>query len=301
MEKIVVTGGAGFIGTHLVNALIKRDFEVEVIDNLCRGQKENVNPKAKLHVVDIRDLLAIKPIFAGAKYVFHLAALARVQPSIEDPAGTNDVNVNGTLNVLLAARDAKVKKIIYSASSSAYGNQDKMPLVETMEARPMSPYALQKYVGELYCRLFSTIYDLPTVSLRYFNIYGPGAPSTGDYAMMMGRFLEQRKKGEPMTIVPDGKQSRSFTHVSDAIRANLLTMESSKVGQGEVINIGGQKSYSVLKIAAMIGGPQKFIEPRLEPKHTLADTTKAKELLDWQPEVTMEEGIGELKKIYGLN
>ena len=208
--------------------------------------------------------------------------------------------MNGTLNVLVAAKDAGVKRVVYSASSSAYGNQDTLPLREDMEARPMSPYGLQKYIGELKCRLFYQVYGLETVSLRYFNVYGPRAPVEGAYALVIGKFLDQRKKGEPLPVVPDGKQSRDFTHVRDVVRANILAAESDKVGKGEVINIGGGHNRSVLEIAELIGGPWKFVEPRLEPKHTLADITKAKNLLGWEPQVRLEEGIGELKQIYGL-
>lgn len=296
--KYIVTGGAGFIGSHLAEALIKAGHEVHVVDNLLCGRRERVHPESRFHELDIRDLAAIAPVFGGADAVFHLAALPRVQPSIKDPRTTHDINVNGTLNVLLASRDAGVRRVIYSASSSVYGDQDKLPLEESMEPRPMSPYALQKHIGELYCKLFSKIYGLETVSLRYFNVYGPGAAVEGAYAMMMGRFLDQRKRGEPMTIVPDGAQSRAFTHVRDVVRANLLAANSSLVGRGEVVNIGGRKNISVLEVAKMIGGPHVFIEPRLEPKHSLPDLSRAKKLLGWEPRVELEEGIRELKEMY---
>lgn len=298
--KIVVTGGAGFIGSHLVRELVKNRYDVHVIDNLSNGKKVNLDSKAKFHKIDLRDFSKLKPVFSQTKFVFHLAALPRVQPSIKDPRNTNDHNVNATLNVLLASRDAGVKRVIYSASSSAYGNQKKLPLREDMTPQPISPYALQKYIGELYCNLFSDIYGLETVSLRYFNVYGPGAPTEGAYAMMMARFLMQRKGGKPLTIVPDGKQSRAFTHVRDVVRANILSVKSAKVGSGEVINIAGKKNYTVLEIADMIGGPKVFIEPRLEPKHSLADLSKAKKLLGWEPEIGLEDGIAELKKLHSL-
>src|SRR3989344_5862343 len=172
--KVVVTGGAGFIGSNVVNQLIADGFDVHIIDNLSGGKKENLNSQAEFHEVDIRDLEKIKPIIAGAQYVFHLAALPRVQFSIENPVETNDVNVVGTVNVLVAAKAGGVKRVIYSASSSAYGDQPTMPLIENMPASPKSPYGLQKYLGELYCRLWSEVYGLETVSLRYFNVYGPG-------------------------------------------------------------------------------------------------------------------------------
>jgi UDP-glucose 4-epimerase len=298
--KIIVTGGAGFIGSHVADAFVARGDDVHIIDTLATGKREYINPAATLHEADIRDFESLAPIFKGAERVFHLAALPRVQPSIADPRTTNDVNVTGTLNVLVAARDAGVKRLVYSASSSAYGDQETLPFTEDMKPHPISPYALQKYVGELYAELFSKLYDLETVSLRYFNVYGPRIATEGAYALAVGRFLEQRKKGQPLTIVPDGTQSRDSTHVRDVVRANLLAAESPQVGGGEVINIGGGSDHTVLELAAMIGGPTVFIEPRVEPKHTRADVTKAKELLGWEPQVGFEEGIAELKHLYGI-
>lgn len=297
--KVIVTGGAGFIGSHLVDALVERGFDVHVIDNLSSGKLENVNKKAVFYEEDIRDFETVKKIIDGSKYVFHVAAKPRVQVSIQSPRETHDINVNGTVNVLVAAKDAGVKRVIYSASSSAYGEQDTMPLHEDMHARPISPYGLQKHIGELKCRVFSKIYDIETVSLRYFNVYGPRFISDGGaYDLVIGRFLRQRKEGKPITIVPDGEQTRDFTHVRDVINANILAMLSEKVGKGEIINIGAGKNYSVNKIAALIGGPVVYIEPRLEPKHTRADNKRAKELLDWEPKVSLEEGIEELKNIW---
>lgn len=298
--KIIVTGGAGFIGSHIVDALAAGGADVHIVDTLATGKREHVNPAATLHEVDIRDFENLAPVFKGAERVFHLAALPRVQPSIQDPRTTNDVNVTGTVNVLVAARDAGVKRLVYSASSSAYGDQDKLPFTEDMEPHPISPYALQKYIGESYARLFSELYDLETVSLRYFNVYGPRIVVEGAYALAVGRFLEQRSKGQPLTIVSDGTQSRDSTHVRDVVRANLMAAESGRVGRGEVINIGGGEDHTVLELAALIGGPTVFIEPRVEPKHTRADITKAKELLGWEPRVSFEEGIAELKGLYGI-
>ncbi len=285
-KKAVVTGGAGFIGSHLVKALQKEGFEVAVID-ATQGS-------------DIRDVELLKKTFAGAKYVFHCAALPRVQYSIEHPQETNEVNVGGTVAVLKAAKEAGVERVVYSASSAAYGNQDTMPLREDMPAYPISPYALQKYVGELYCRLFSEVYGLPTVSLRYFNVYGPGADPEGPYALVIAKFFQQRAEGKPMTITGDGAQTRDFTHVYDVVRANLLAATSEKVGKGEIINIGFGKNASVNRVAELVGGPVVHIAPRLEPHDTLADNTRAKELLGWEPQVTLEEGIAELKKLSGL-
>ena len=298
--KIVVTGGAGFIGSHLVDALVERGFKVHVIDNLSGGKKENVNKKAVLHIADIRNLKEIKPIIRGADYVFHLAALPRVQYSIENPEETHDVNVSGTLNVLLAAKDGGVKRVIYSASSSAYGDQKRMPLLENMPAAPKSPYGLQKYIGELYCRLFSEVYGLPTVSLRYFNVYGPRFNPEGPYALVIGKFILQRKLGQPLTITGDGKQTRDFTHVSDVVLANLLAMESKKVGHGEVMNTGAGSNITINKLAKLIGGQSKHIAFRLEPKNTLAGTSLAFKLLGWKPQIKTENGIKQLLREEGL-
>jgi len=298
--KCLVTGGAGFIGSNLVDELIKRGDEVVVIDNLLTGKKENINSKAEFKEEDIRNLKKIKPFFRGVDYVFHLAAFARVQPSIEDPVTSNDINLNGTLNVLTAARDASVKKVVYSASSSAYGNQREMPLKEDMPTHCMSPYGLQKYMGELYCRLFSELYKLPTVSLRYFNIYGNRQALEGAYCLVMGIFVRQRLNNEPMTITGTGENKRDFTSVVDAVRANILAAESDKVGKGEVINIGRGKNYSVNELAEMIGGSRINIDPRIEPNETLADNSRAKELLGWEPTIDLPKWLEEYKKEMGL-
>ena len=285
-QKAVVTGGAGFIGTHLCAALRQEGYEVVSVD-IKTGD-------------DVRDTEKMKKVFAGAQYVFHLAALPRVPYSIEHPQETHDHNINGTLSALVAAKDAGVSKFIYSASSSAYGDADHMPLVETMSAHPKSPYGLQKYVGELYARLWSEVYGLPTVCLRYFNVYGSGASDEGAYALVIARFLKQRRTGEAMTITDDGTQTRDFTHVRDVVRANLLAAQSDKIGKGEVINIGAGSNASVNRIAELIGGPTVFVPARLEPHDTLADTTLAKQLLGWQPQVKLEDGIAELKQLAGL-
>ncbi|OGF23823.1 hypothetical protein A3H09_01730 [Candidatus Falkowbacteria bacterium RIFCSPLOWO2_12_FULL_45_13] len=300
MSKCLVTGGAGFIGSNLVDELIKQGHEVVIIDNLTTGKKEYINAQAEFFKADIRDLKKIKPLFNGVEYVFHLAAFPRVQPSIEDPATANDINLNGTLNVLMAARDAKVKKVIYSASSSAYGDQTKMPLTEDMLAHALSPYGLQKYAGELYCRLFSDIYGLPTVSLRYFNIYGRRQALEGAYCLVVGLFVNQRLKNQPMTITGDGTNRRDYTSVIDAVRANILAAQSDRVGQGEVINIGRGSNYSVNELAQMIGGPVAHIAPRIEPKETLADNSLAKKLLGWEPTINLPEWLADYKKEMGL-
>jgi len=294
-KKVVVTGGAGFIGTHLVNELVKQGLDVHVIDNLCAGKKENINPDAILHKVDIRDLDEIAKIISSAEFVFHLAALPRVQFSIDNPIETNDVNIGGTLNVLLAAKESGVKRFIYSASSSAYGDQPELPLHEGLMPDPKSPYGLQKHVGELYCKVFSEVYGLQTVSLRYFNVYGRGQDPDGPYALVIGKFLKQRAEDEPMTITGDGEQTRDFTHISDIVNANILAMESEKVGRGEVFNIGYGKDESINRVSELIGGPVEHVAPRIEPRHTRADNSKAKKLLGWEPKIDLETGINELK------
>lgn len=296
-KKAVVTGGAGFIGSHLGDLLVEKGYEVHVIDDMSAGKKERLNKAVILHVKDIRNLEEIKPIFTDADYVFHLAALPRVQFSIEHPVETNDVNVGGTLNVFLAAKEAGVKKVVYSASSSAYGDQLVMPLKEDMKAAPKSPYGLQKYIGELYAKVFNEVYGLPTVCLRYFNVYGPRFDAEGAYALVIGKFLKQKKEGVAMTITGTGEQTRDFTHVRDVVRANLLAAESDVSG-GEVINIGAGKNQSINTIAELIGGATEHIPARLEPKDTLADNSKAKKLLGWVPEVSIEQGIKELLDMY---
>lgn len=292
--KYLVTGGAGFIGSNLADTLINQGDKVVIIDNLSTGKKENINSQAEFINADIRNLEEIKPYFNGIDGVFHVAALPRVQLSVEKPIETNDANVNGTLNVLVAAKDARVKRIVYSASSSAYGNSDVLPLKEDMKPQPMSPYGLQKYIGEEYGRIFNLFYGLEAVSLRYFNVYGPRMASEGAYLTVINNFLMQKARGEAMTITGDGEQTRDFTHVRDIVLANILAMNSDKVGKGEVINIGAGNNYSVNKIAELIGGPVTRIAPRIEPKNTLADNSKAKELLGWEPKENLEHAINEL-------
>ena len=298
--KVIVTGGAGFIGSNLTDKLIEKGYEVHILDNLSGGRREHVNPQAILHEVDITDYDTIRPLFDGAEYVFHLAALPRVQYSIEYPRETNKANVVGTLKVLVSAKEAGVKKVIYSASSSAYGDQPVMPLVETMPANPKSPYGLQKHIGELYCRVFSEVYGLPTVCLRYFNVYGPRQSDEGDYALVIAKFLKQKKAGQPLTITGDVNQTRDFTSVHDIVRANILAMEK-ETPHGEVINAGAGRNFTVNDVAKFVGGEIVYLPARLEPQASLADNTKAREILGWIPEVKLEDGIAELKQILGVD
>ncbi len=303
LQKVIVTGGAGFLGSHLVPALLHEGYEVHVIDSLVAGKKDNVPKGVTLHEFDIRDKAKLSELFRSLgeiAYLFHLAALPRVQFSIDSPEEAHDVNVNGTFAILLAANEAGVKKIVYSASSSAYGDQTIFPLHEDLKPMPMSPYALHKYMGEHYCRIFSLVYGLPTLSLRYFNLYGPNADPNGPYAQAIIKFIDQRRQGKPITITGDGEQTRDVVHVRDVVRANVLAA-TSRVGNGEVINIGSGREYSVNHVAAMIGGEKVHIEPRIEPRRSLADITKAKELLNWEPTISIEEGIAELKQLHDIS
>jgi len=299
MAKCLVTGGAGFIGSNLVDDLIEEGHEVLVIDNLSTGKKEHINPKAKFFELDLRELDKIKPVFEGVDFVFHEAALARVEPSIKNPVLYNDNNVNGTLNTLVASRDAKVKKVVYASSSSVYGDQDVMPLTEDMVAKPTSPYGLQKYIGEQYCRVFSYLYDLPTVCLRYFNVYGKRMALEGAYASVISIFGQQRQKGEPMTIAGDGTHLRTYTYVGDIVKANILAVKSN-VSDGRAINTGQSTEYSVNQIAEMFGGPTVNIAERIEPVRNLCGNKLAKELLGWEPTIDLPEWLPTYKKEMGI-
>lgn len=289
--KLLVTGGAGFIGSHIVDELVSQGHRVLVIDNLSLGKKEHLNKKAKFYKKDIRDYKSIKPLFRGVDCAFHLAAQPRIQPSIINPAYSFDNNVLGTFNVLLGAKENKVKKFVYSASSSAYGDQKSMPLHENMIPHPKNPYALFKYNGEEMCHLFHGLYGLPTVCLRYFNVYGERQSDVGAYCTVIGIFLRQKKAGQPLTIVGDGSQRRDFTYVKDVVRANILAMKSKKA-VGHLINIGSGQNYSVNQVAKMVDPNHVYIPPRLgETKITLANISKAKKLLGWKPKVMLEDWL----------
>lgn len=303
-KTVVVTGGAGFLGSHLCPALLEAGYTVHVVDTLVAGKREHVPNGAMLHEIDIRDTTALVGLFktlGNIAGLFHLAALPRVQYSIDYPLESNDVNITGTLSVLSAARDAGVGRVVYSASSSAYGDQVELPLHEEMLPKPKSPYALQKYTNEHYCRVFMEVYGLPTVSLRYFNLYGPNSDPNGPYAQAIIKFLYQRKEGRPITITGDGEQTRDCVHVRDVVRANILALESQKVGNGEVINIGSGSSVSVNDIARMVGGEVVHIAPRVETRHTRADISRAKALLNWEPLIPLSEGMAELKTLLSIS
>lgn len=301
-QKIaVVTGGAGFIGSHLADALVEHGFDVHVVDNYAAGKREDrLNQEVTYHEIDIRDFDALAPVIKGATYVFHEAALPRVQFSIENPLETFSVNTMGSANVLRAAHLGGVQKVVCASSGSVYGDQDSMPLVETMEPAPKSPYGLQKLMMEQMCRMWSSVYGQGTVVLRYCNAYGGRMDPNGAYALAIAKFLKQRKEGKPITIWGDGTHTRDFTHVRDIVAANLLAAESVTVKSGEVLNIGAGRNVSVFEVASMIGGPVVYEEERLEPAHALVDNTRAKKLLGWEPKVSLEDGIAELKVEYGL-
>lgn len=302
-KKVVVTGGAGFLGSTLVPELVKAGYEVHVIDDLSAGKREHVPEGATLHEVDIRDEAKLNEVFSslGEIYgVFHLAALPRVQFSIDHPKEAHSVNIDGMINVFNAAAKAKARRLVYSASSSAYGNQEVLPLHENLVPSPMSPYAAQKYYGEIMAKNFALHYGLPTVSLRYFNLFGPNYDPKGAYPQAIGLFLYLKQQGKPLTVTGDGLQTRDCVYVTDVARANILALESDKVGKGEVINIGSGMNPTILEIAREIGGEIVHIPPRVEPKNTKADITLAKKLLGWEPLVDFKKGIEKLKVLAGL-
>ncbi len=270
----------GFIGRHLFRELSKDNFTyVNGID-----LKED------------KDIRYLEPEdFRNTDYVFHLAAQAKVQRSIDDPLFTNSHNIVGTLNVLECARKARVKRVIYSASSSAYGDQPELPLREDMITNPMSPYAIQKLVGEMYCKMYYDLYGLETVSLRYFNVYGPEMPIDSQYSACIANFLKCAKEKKPLPIY-GGKQTRDFTFVGDVVRANIKAMTSEKVGKGEVINIGSGKNYSIDEIAKTISNNVEHLpQKKGESMNTLANNYKAKKLLDWQPTTDVIQWLKSLK------
>jgi len=300
MSKIILTGGAGFIGSCLARELISQGHNVSIVDDLSTGKKENVPEGCLFFQNDICDIKSLEQIFAVVKpeIVFHVAAKPRVQFSIQYPQLTNESNITGTLNMLVAAKKYNVKRFIYSSSSSIYGDQDTLPFVETMRPNPMSPYALQKYVGECYCNLYNKIYGLETVNLRYFNVYGPGMDPGGSCACAIAKFIIQSKNSEPFTVWGDGRQRRSNCFISDVVRANILAAFSDdKNIIGKAFNIGSETNQSVIEIIEMIKKLAKknlteiHLPPVIEPRETLANTELAKQLLNWQPEVLFEDGL----------
>jgi len=299
-KTYLITGGAGFIGTNLSERLVREGQDVIIVDNLSGGSAERLPKEVSFHEFDICETERLTSVMHGVDIVIHLAALPRVQFSIEHPFEAQHANVDGTLSVLESARIAGVKRVVYAASSSAYGDQETMPLVETMPVQPKSPYGLHKYYGEVLMKLWADIHGMETVSLRFFNVYGPHLDPNGAYALVIGRFLKQRMDGMAMTITGDGEQTRDFTHVFDTIDAVIRAGESDKIGKGEVFNVGAGRNITINEIARIIGGPVEYLPPRIEPKHTLADSSYIQRELGWVPTIMIEDGILELKKQFNL-
>ena len=296
-KTMLVTGGGGFIGSHIVHALARGGYRVYSIDSYIstggKLLKERKHACVNYIRCDIRNLHALRRHMMHIRpdVIFHTAALARIQPSIKDPLTYEETNAGGTLKLLLCARDAGVRRVVYSASSSAYG-VNKIPFRETMTPDPLNPYAKTKLDGEQWMKIFSELYDVETVSLRYFNVYGPGNLYNGPYTTVIALFLHHMQHGLPMEIVGDGKQTRDYTHVDDVVNANILASQSKKVGNGEVINIGYGKRYSVNQIAKMIGGKAIYIPSRKGESHdTLADNRRAALLIGWKPAITLPDGV----------
>jgi UDP-glucose 4-epimerase len=303
--NVIVTGGAGFIGSNLVDQLLKKGHHVTVIDNFCNGKEENISDallnypsRCRLYRKDIREDL--RGIFSEEiDCVFHLAALARVQPSIEDPLTFNDVNVQGTLNLLDHCVKYGVDRFVFSSSSSVYGDPPEdvlngsRGLSESLDGTaPLSPYGLQKLIGEEYCQLYARIHGVKSACLRYFNVYGERQSIEGAYKLVMGIFAEQMLNNEPMTIVGDGEQKRDFTYVGDVVNANIMASEYLKSHKGcEIFNVGNGNNRSVNEIADLFGGMTINIPDRIEPKCTLANNQKIRDLLKWKPTMQVEDWV----------
>jgi UDP-glucose 4-epimerase len=293
--KALVTGGCGFIGSHLSEMLLAEGHEVIIIDNLACGRIENLssfrdNNNYKYYNLDIRDRASIEPLFADVDWVFHMAGLADIVPSIEHPDDYYTTNVTGTLNVLQSALKARVKRVVYAASSSSYGIPESFPTSEESMINPQYPYALTKYMGEELVLHWSRIYKLSAISLRLFNVYGPRSRTTGAYGAVFGVFLAQKLAGKPYTVVGDGQQTRDFTYVTDVAAAFIAAAISDVAG--EAINVGSGNHYSVNYLVSLLGGPVVHIPKRpAEPDCTFADTKKIKQLLNWKSTVSLEEGV----------
>jgi UDP-glucose 4-epimerase len=294
--KVLVTGGCGFIGSHLVDGLLEKGYQVVVLDNLSTGRLLNLdhqkeNPNLNVHIADIGEYGAIDDFFEGVDKVFHIAALADIVPSIQQPLNYHKSNVDGTINVLEAARKAGVKRLIYAASSSCYGIPDQYPTPEDSEIRPEYPYATTKWLGEQYVLNWHKVYGLPTTSLRFFNVYGPRSRTSGTYGAVFGVFLAQKLKNKPYTVVGDGTQTRDFTYVTDIANA-CITAAEADAAIGEVMNVGSGGTYSVNRLVELLGGEVTHIPKRPgEPDCTYADTTKISDILNWKPQVSFEKGV----------
>ena len=304
MSHYLVTGGAGFIGSHICEQLLQKGHRVRVLDNFSTGKHENLAEGVELFEADICDLSAIQPAFVGIDGVFHLAAYPSVTLSIEDPIKTHEVNVNGTLNVFKAASDAGVKRVVFSSSAAVYGNPTMLPTTTSAKADPLNPYALHKFIGELYAKQFSTLFNLPIVSLRYFNAYGPRMAEVGAYVNVISIFAGQKRAGKPMSIFGDGKQTRDFIHVTDIAKANIAAMSSEQMKGGEVFNSGSGQSFTVNTVAETMEGESIHLEnPRGkgDPADSLADITETKEKLGWTPSMNFEKGLKDLMDYWSLS
>lgn len=294
-KKAIVTGGAGFIGSHLVDKLLNEGYQVTVLDNFSTGRQENLehqkaNPNLKVAEVDITSFGQILPFFEEIDHIFHFAALADIVPSIVNPSGYFKSNVDGTFNVVEAARLKGVKKIVYAASSSCYGIPDLYPTPETAQLRPQYPYALTKLLGEQLLLHWGQVYKLPVVSLRLFNVYGPRSRTSGTYGAVFGVFLAQKLGKKPFTVVGDGSQTRDFVYVSDV--ANAFFMAANSDCQQEVMNVGSGSTYSVNRLVELLKGDVSYIPKRPgEPDRTFADSSKIKKLLGWSPKISFEQGV----------
>ncbi len=298
MAKTLITGGAGFIGSYLVDRLLADGHSVTAVDNLANGSDAHLAaakriPAFRLHVADVADRAAIAPAFEGIDWVFHLAALADIVPSIQQPMAYHHANVDGTIAVLEASRAAKAKRFVYAASSSCYGIPDQYPTPESAEMRPMYPYALTKLIGEQYVMHWAQTYQMPAVALRLFNVYGPRSRTNGTYGAVFGVFLAQKLAGLPYTVVGDGTQTRDFTYVSDVVDAVVCAAASNVSGIS--MNVGSGQTYSVNRLVKLLGGPVTYIPKRPgEPDCTFADTTLIRTTLGWKPQVSFEEGIARM-------
>ena len=294
-RRVVITGGAGFIGSHAVDRCLKEGYEVSVIDNLISGRLSNLSqhknePRLSVIEADIRDEDSTQSIYRGADAIIHLAALADIVPSIERPSDYHKSNVDGTFSVLESARKNGVSRVVYAASSSCYGIPELYPTPEEAAIRPLYPYALTKYLGERYALSWGKYYGMSVISLRFFNVYGPRVRTSGSYGAVFGIFLAQKLKGLPFTVVGDGQQKRDFTYVSDVVDAILRSLESTV--SGIALNVGMGVAHSVLELVELLRGPCVYIPKRPgEPEITLADNRKIKSLMNWEPRVSFEEGV----------
>ena len=300
MKRYLVTGGAGFIGSHIAEELMERGHKVRIVDNFLTGKRENIASfldKIELIEGDIRDFNLCKRASDGVDFVLHQAALPSVPRSIEDPLMTNEINIKGTLNLLLASRDAGVKKFVFASSSSVYGDDPRLPKKEGEEGAPLSPYAISKLVGEMYCQVFSQIYSLSTVCLRYFNIFGPRQDPYSQYSAVIPNFINKMVKGESPTIFGDGEQSRDFTYVANVVEANKLAVKAKDVS-GEILNIAcGERTTVnslVIEINQILKKDIKAIYDKLRPgdvMHSYADISEAENVLKYKPLVSFTEGL----------